>query len=281
MLDGASSVIVFFSNFKEADWQAVASREDNIRFRGHSAVFVFSKYNHWWQIPELDEMCACIRAATEGYAQRIAYGSSKGGFGALLLGADIDSTRIVAIAPQTTISDPAIPLRSVWKEEIAKRPILRDNVADSLKILPEVLYDPYKETDLPHVNHLKARAEIEELRFPHGGHKLLKTFKECGILGDVMGRLFREKTSESELLEIFDPVKRRSSSYMLNLVQWLALTGAYAQATLEFEALEALDPSSVASFREGAAVRLQTRDDLAPTLVAWLEGVVMHRQTKV
>ncbi|WP_370204859.1 hypothetical protein [Pararhodobacter marinus] len=242
VLEGASSVIVFFSSFKEADWQAVAGREDTIRFRGHSGVFVTAKSNHWWQVPDLAKMCACIRAATRGYSQRIVYGSSKGAFGALLLSSDIDATRVIAVAPQTAISDPALPILPVWREAIAQRPILRDNVAESLKLVPELMYDPHKGTDKPHIDALKARVEVTELRFPFGGHKLLRTFKEAGILGSVMGRVFDAPASEAELHAIFDPAKRRSASYLHNHGSRLAEAGDFERARSEARALEAVDP---------------------------------------
>ncbi|WP_370207333.1 hypothetical protein [Pararhodobacter marinus] len=249
VLDGSPSVIVFFSNFKEADWQAIAGREDNIRFRGHSAVFVSAKTNHWWQIPDLQEMCACIRSMTEGYAERISYGSSMGGYGALLLSSDIASTRVLAVAPQSIISDPDVPLEPAWAEAIAQRPILRDNVAESMRVVPEILYDPHMARDLRHVDELKSRVTVEELRFPYGGHKLLNTLKECGILRDVVSRLFQGKATEEELLSIYDPVKRSSASYVFNVAQALVIAGEYDTAEQELATLDELDPTLAASLR--------------------------------
>ena len=229
-LADTDGVAVCFSNFGLLD-KVSDFGNGFIQSIGWSAVFVTAKVNHWWQIPERDEMCAAIREAIGGYPKRTTYGISMGGYGALVLGGMSGCGRILALSPQTVISDPRIPLAPAWKSAIAERPILRDDVvADLAGIVPEIVYDPHNGDDRAHVDYLKARMPVTERRLPYAGHKLMLTLHQCGMLAPVMAGLIRDDRNVPYLFKRYNNARHRSPRVLQNLCRAELASGDFKAA---------------------------------------------------
>ena len=215
-LRDTEKVVICFSNFGELD-RLKSFGEGFVQSIGHSAIFLSAKHDHWWQVPQRERMCDLIRAATCHYRDRTAYGASMGGYGALSFGAACGCTRILAIAPQTVISDAAVPLGPKWADAIARRPILRDSVAEDLAgLVPDIVYDPHVTVDRLHVRYLRTRTPIREQRFPFAGHKLLGTLHECGQLRQVATALLDAGEFRQTLTSYLNS-RHRSPSFLFNM----------------------------------------------------------------
>ncbi len=239
-LRDTDAVLVTFSNFTDSETRQAIFGESLARSRGFSAIFITARYNHWWQHSDRDLLCRIVRAAAEPYTKRIAYGSSMGAYGALSFGARMGCERIVAIAPQTTISRADVPLRPKWVEEIAKRPIVRDDVpADLGGIVPEVILDPFYDEDRAHVDYLARRVATRQLHYPFGGHKLLKTLHQCGILSESISAILHEGIDAPGLLDAYLRRRETSTWSMLEEGRHAATTGEIGRARTFLEKLQA------------------------------------------
>lgn len=188
-LRATRSVIAGFSAMREGT--KVARFGDGVVQKlGHSGVFITAKADHWWQIADRNALCDAVRPVIAPYVEGVAYGSSMGGYGALSLGADMGCKRVIAVAPQTVLSDPAVPLYHRWSMLLHGRQLLRDDVPTDLRgVTPEIVYDPFQDLDRAHVRYLAAKRPVIEVRLPFAGHKVLRTLSECGVLEDVTRRL--------------------------------------------------------------------------------------------
>ena len=68
------------------------------------AIFIVAKQNHWWQVEGLDELCASVKRFSRRFDRVVSYGSSMGGYGALLTAEAVGATHVLAVSPQTVIS---------------------------------------------------------------------------------------------------------------------------------------------------------------------------------
>jgi len=155
--------------------------EDHFRARGIDAVHVLSRENRWYQHPELDEALAAVAAATKGYEQVIAYGSSMGGFAALRYGATCGATVGLALSPQYTVDPAAVPFDRRWAEDVA-RIAFRDD--DRLPALPRqyIAFDPCDPHDRQHFELFAARSPTQGVPVPHGGHPVGSYLVETDML---------------------------------------------------------------------------------------------------
>jgi hypothetical protein len=219
----AARVIVTFSFFEEGNAPAKPFAARAVGKLGFAGIFVVAKEPHWCQTPDRAGVIEAVREAAAAYPVRVAYGGSKGGYSALSLGAAMGCQRIVAISPQTVISDPGVPLRQDWAEAIAKRPILHDTVAADLgDIVPEIVFDPTNTRDHQHVSHLRSRHRIREGRFPFASHKVLMTFKQCNILQLATHTWLTEAADTHSIRRAFRKTRHRSPQYflMLGIANW-------------------------------------------------------------
>lgn len=218
------TVVVGLSNFLGDRYTPFG--DGLVQVLGHSGVFVTSKRKDWWQTPHRAAFCAAVARAVAPYNQRIAYGASMGGYGALTLAAEMGCNRALAISPQCVLSDPDHPLDPIWAAEIAQRPVLRDDVAADLgRIVPEVLYDPVEPIDRLQIAYLAARRPIIAAPFPFATHKLLQTFKECGIASSATGRLLKRFNRTRIVRKEFRKARRGSARYLAAAAAWCQENG--------------------------------------------------------
>lgn len=235
-LRATRSVIVGLSPMREG-LKVVRFGDGIFQKLGYSGVFVTAKADHWWQIDDRDALCAAVRRAVSPYVERVAYGVSMGAYGALSLGADMDCTRVVAVAPQTVLSDPTVPLHHSWRTMLNGRPILRDDVVSDLRgLVPEIIYDPFQELDTAHVRYLAARRPVVELCLPFAGHMVLRTLLECDVLPDVTRRLLAGR--HDNLLLEYRSYRARSRNCILNAGLSLCHRGRWDRALKVADALD-------------------------------------------
>lgn len=187
---------------------------------GFSGVFFVSLANHWWQTPELNEAINIANENTKTHSNRIAYGQSMGGYGALLCAARLKS-RVVVTAPQTTLDARKANISQAWMKDISQFPIIRDNVEDELMSVDsiKIFYDNKNSSDVSHVEHLKTHINwLDEYTIPYATHNLPRTLKEMGLITSLISESFKnEKTNKIEFRKKIRANKAKSISYILNL----------------------------------------------------------------
>lgn len=202
---------------------------------GLSGVFFVSKVSHWWQTPDLQKAIDAANEATQGMANRVTYGQSMGGYGALLSAGSLNA-RAVVTAPQTTLSDKHAPMMGAWCEKIKEHGREgRDNVIDEINASAgaSMLFDPRSRVDLGHYRYV-GKTKIVPYIVPFGTHYIPKCLVEMGVFATIIAKMFaepivpvstvrgmiRENRLKSPLYAqvVFDRSKKRKSAGLTKLV---------------------------------------------------------------
>ncbi|MGE6106159.1 alpha/beta hydrolase-fold protein [Aeromonas veronii] len=175
-----------------------------IQSLGFSGVFFVALANHWWQTNELNEAINIANTNTKSHTNRIVYGQSMGGYGALLCAARLKS-RVVVTAPQTTLDEQNAKIPQSWMKDINQYPIIRDNIVSELIDVEsiKIIYDIKDKWDFSHVNYLQAHINwIDTYTIPYATHNLPKTLREMGIISSVIASAFKEENDNLSLIHI-------------------------------------------------------------------------------
>jgi pimeloyl-ACP methyl ester carboxylesterase len=161
---------------------------------------------HWYlggllnlscSLRETAQMVRAI-ASRQGAQRIITFGSSMGGFGALLLGALVDADEAVAIAPQTnlTTSWRATHGDDRWQAKMEEINAIGYQPLDLKPVLAEsgmrarIFLDGSEAVDVAHADHVRESAEIIDVGC--GGHVCAGYMHESGLarqaLIDAMNR---------------------------------------------------------------------------------------------
>jgi hypothetical protein len=147
------------------------------RFEQFAGIFFAVRNANVSQAPQIIEALASIRHAAARYDRRVVIGASAGGFGALLLGAQLDPESIIAISPLTTLSDPAAGIR---KARVL--PPKYDDVPAALgDVKPTLIFDPFHLADSRQAAWLAARHPVKEIHTPLSGHTPLRVLRRAGL----------------------------------------------------------------------------------------------------
>lgn len=214
-------VVVTFSSFTGAQAVPTAFARPFVERAGFNAVYVIASRNHWWQVPDMEP---ALQAARQHLAsvggERILYGSSMGAYGALLFARDLGASRVVAVSPQTRVSGPRSDFKPAWSDCMASRPVLRDDIQNSLApgMDVRIVMDPQDRIDLRQVKHLLdgtrgSGASVRCYVAPFATHAVLEYFKRTGILSDVVAGLLRGDMSVAGFRSMVRQTRRGNVDY--------------------------------------------------------------------
>jgi hypothetical protein len=184
--------------------------------RGVSVLAVKPKVVDWYTRPDLAEALSRLRPLLAGFRQRVTYGTSMGALAALSHADLLAATRVVALAPQTSI-DPAlfpdddrIPQDACWNVA-APFADARGRFAGADQVV--VVYDPQDPVDRRHVGRILTPS-VETVKLPFAGHEVPVVLRDVGAL-DMMvelcltgrldraalGRALRQRRSDPAYLD--------------------------------------------------------------------------------
>lgn len=191
--------------------------ENYFRPRGIDAIHILSRDNRWYHHAELPAALAAVQAATAGYAQVIAYGSSMGGYAALHYGAACGAAIGIALSPQYSVDRAIAPFENRWAEDIAR--IAFHNHPIAPPPAQYILYDPRDALDRQHFALFAARAPVIGLRIPYAGHPVGGYLNETGMFEPLFDAV-RAGTLDPPAFEAELRARRRQSGqYLFTLAQ--------------------------------------------------------------
>jgi hypothetical protein len=174
-------LVVTFSPRSPSKWKKPAAQRKAwgaafIASRGASAIHVKSGRNSWYRGQELKNFF--LRARDEGlfaqFSNKMTYGGSMGGFGALSFSGIIGATCCLAYNPQINLG----PSVRHWENRFASASKLdwSDDICDidgqiANVSLPVVVYDPCYSLDRMQVDLLSSE-HVLRLRVPFVGHRM-------------------------------------------------------------------------------------------------------------
>jgi len=181
--DGAAQVVTFESYHDDPGFARSGFGQSFFAREGLTAIHVLSAGNDWYQHAEMDEALACIRAATQGAARLLAYGSSMGGYAAIRFADAIGATHALALSPQYTIDRRRFPKERRWYNDQRRIAFRADyNGAIACRADVVVAYDPMMPMDAAHIDRIAADVPVRRLRLPHAGHPVAPFLNEVDLL---------------------------------------------------------------------------------------------------
>jgi hypothetical protein len=217
-VDGSPNVVATFSNFTAGGHEDYFG-QGYLERRGFSVLYFVARQSIWWQTPEMATGLAAARTALAGLGQPVVtYGSSMGGYGALLFARDLGATHIVAASPQVTIGNRML-LKQEWSTQIDCQPILRDDIEATLGAAAvDVIFDPAHRMDRAHVEILDRAAAAHGVTCRHyvtpfGGHNSLEYLRRAGILSTIAHRLIAGTLPVAEFRTQVRATRRENAEY--------------------------------------------------------------------
>ncbi len=150
--------------------------------RGLSAVYIENDSPDWYQTPDFFAAMEAIRAATSGRA-KITYGSSMGGYGALLGAGAVGADRALALCPQYSIDPAAVPFENRYAKHAARLGAFRYRLDDhaSADVDYTLAYDPVHAEDRKHARLIRGALPAHALPVYCARHHILSWMLYNGV----------------------------------------------------------------------------------------------------
>ncbi len=217
------SVVFSFSGFEAMSTLARPGYADGfIQKTGRSGAFFVAKQSHWWQTQELQEAIDAANAATAHIQDRIAYGHSMGGYGALLSAGRLNSRSIVT-APQTTVAETA-PFRSEWREKMRGFQCLQDNVNEEISRSrrASIIFDPRDRTDIVHFRHIARNTKVSSYVVPFSTHAAPRSLTEMGVFSTLISSMMSDASySVKDARRLVRDARSKSPQYIQSMTRRL------------------------------------------------------------
>lgn len=217
-------------------------RGEMLQREGFDIIAFKSSINDWFQL--VDDADLEIAAEIAGhYDLRVGYGSSMGGFAAIVFAKKLSLNRVVALSPQFEI-DGRWDLR--WERE-ASQTTFRHRISpavSSLNCQYIILFDPHH-LDKEHaklISQSLGKVKTDLVAYPFGGHPVTVPLHESGLLKQSV--LQAIETGETEQFRIARREgRRKSKTYFRHLARHLGKKKRFTLADLMFRQSYVLDPS--------------------------------------
>lgn len=174
---------------------------------------------------------AILRAneITNHIKNRVTYGQSMGGFGAVIFSKRLKA-RYFATAPQLTVDQNRAPLHSVWKSFIDKQCIYYDDIEESVRDGEGVLiFDPLDFIDSAHANLIKnSPGKHLRLLFPFSTHYVPRALSDQGLLRNISTEFLLYGGNEERILSLRRSVRSNrlmSNTYLDRISSFLKMSG--------------------------------------------------------
>ena len=198
---GSARVVVCFPDrVHPTGFGAPGWGEAFLTARGISAVYVAGNAVDWFQNTEILPAMAACRAYLGADRPVATYGSSMGGYGAILCAATLGATLSLSVSPQYSIDPEAVPFEKRYAENFAQiGPFvhdLGDHVAPDCNYV--VAFDPCHRQDMRHYKMLRRLFGMRTLPIHGTGHGAL-SFVAATPAREVLAQFLAGEASRVDL----------------------------------------------------------------------------------
>lgn len=261
--------------------------ETFFRKRGLSAVHFISKANHWWQTPEVDQAIAALREAgiLSGRRQITLYGSSMGGYSALVRSAGLKPSQILAVSPQYSIDGKVVPFERRWRNYAAKLSFDYDDMEAGLdreaRLL--VVVDSFFRPDALHLRLIESHRPVEVVRISFAGHNTARALEEIGLATRLVTEVAQGRFDNLAFRRDYRRGRPASSLFWYGLADYLAERGrrgwAFAAVTLAAQLMLSGSRMRDATLQRDIlelAIELSAEARLGGAVRGWLAAFELH-----
>lgn len=217
---GSQALFVTFTNFGGVV-PRLGFAEEFVEKQGYSGLYFIQKANHWWQTPEVFEAIAAIKATglLRAHPKKIGYGSSMGGYGAILFSAHLDLDQVIALSPQYSIQRSKVAFDPRWKRESEEINFICDDLSIAVKHGDvHVFYDPFHQ-DSKHVKLISKEVPCKLYRVPFAGHPVVRLIAEAGLLKSTVLGLVDGSFSKLEFSRALRAGRRQHKQFFFGMAR--------------------------------------------------------------
>lgn len=211
----SSKVLVTFGHHASNQTGAFFGLEFAAKY-GIAAVGVGAMYNHWWNADDFDPLMEKILALAAG-RPIITYGSSMGGYGALISSGALNAEAVIAASPQVSIG-PLAPWEPRWASDLAGVQFrfgpTRELMSKTARVY--LLWDNMHRPDHRQATEILDLPNVVPLPLPFAGHPVLGAMRESGTLSAAI-RSMIDGTLTQESFAVHARRRRHSSAYHATL----------------------------------------------------------------
>lgn len=215
---GGDVCIITFDAFTDtSDLDRPAFGERFFQDNGVSAVHIVNGRNRWYHEPDWRDAIDAVRQAVRDYPRRLTYGSSMGGYAALLFAGHLGAQTALALSPQYSRDPRKVPFEKRWGPHRRERWL-----ADLSGPLPPdvaaiTVYDPVVSADRAHVDCIAREMPVSRLALPHAGHGSAAFLAEVGLLGPLVLSLVAGAGDLTGISKMARERRKRSPHYLIAL----------------------------------------------------------------
>jgi tetratricopeptide (TPR) repeat protein len=214
---GCPIVVVSYTGRAANPPVKVGFGEPHLRKRGISAIYYFSKANHWWQTPELNHSIELLDKGGHlpAGATRVLYGSSMGGFAALISSKALKADRVIVYSPQYSINTKKVPFETRWQNYAARVTFDWDDLgaglSDTARI--QVICDPFFTPDMKHIELVEKHRSVERIAIPFAGHNTARLLNEIRLITPFTDDLINDTLDTKAFLRAYKAARDQCSLF--------------------------------------------------------------------
>lgn len=181
-----------------------------------NAIYVVSKWNHWWNTPEFETALRAVAAFVGELKppRLITYGSSMGGLGALMASRHLDPTETLAVCPQYSMDTRIVPFEKRWKVYTANITFGPDMMASAPSkgktyIFVDLLFD----SDRRHFEMIRAVRNVTPIAVNFAGHDVAGRLNKYGILSSTLEDIVAAPLDDRRLKKTIRASRQSSAHY--------------------------------------------------------------------
>ncbi|WP_091739940.1 hypothetical protein [Phenylobacterium immobile] len=180
---------------------------------GLSAVHFISKANHWWQTPEFAPALKLARlyAQQQGFKEIVTYGSSMGGYAALLATGALKADRAVVSVPQFSVDPAKVPWEDRWIKDQRRITYLNDDMPAMIGETEVIVFsDPLYEPDQNHVDLIAACRPLKQIRVAFAEHDVSRILAETDLLSSATLAAIRGTIDQRDFVRTMRAARKAS-----------------------------------------------------------------------
>ena len=214
---GALCCITFSSFTTDPSLARQGFAEEFLLEAGIDAIHVLTRDNLWYQYPEMPAVLRAVAAVARGYARRVTYGSSMGGYAALRFAEALGAQTAIVLSPQFSVDPRQAPFETRWRADVKR---IRFNEAPLRPPARMVIfYDPHQAEDAAHVARIAACGSALLVPLPYGGHPVGPLLVETGQLRPAILDILADRFDPVALQRAVRARRRDSRHYLYHLAQ--------------------------------------------------------------
>ena len=217
----SQTLFVTFSNFRGApSLEDDGFGQDLLNKMGIPAIHIVTAGNTWFQSPEVFDLAQTVLKTRSKFAKAVGYGSSMGGYGAMMLSNLLRLDATLTLSPQYSIQPEKVQGDSRWANIASELNFVFDdmNIGMSATARHNLFYDPCT-ADKIHAQLFEKRG-ANCFALPHSGHSSAGFLQQVGMLTEIVIVAAQDPMTDFKSIhEIALERSARSALYAFNLGQ--------------------------------------------------------------